>query len=77
YVFTDPPFGSNIFYSDMNLFQEAWLRSATDHDREAVMHTTGNEEGRRRRSVRRFTPRRLQRGLPSPEARPVHVGGVR
>ena len=25
YVFTDPPFGSNIFYSDMNLFQEAWL----------------------------------------------------
>lgn len=24
YVFTDPPFGSNIFYSDMNLFHEAW-----------------------------------------------------
>jgi 16S rRNA G966 N2-methylase RsmD len=23
YVFTDPPFGSNIFYSDMNLFHEA------------------------------------------------------
>jgi hypothetical protein len=25
YVFTVPPFGSNISYSDMNLFQEAWL----------------------------------------------------
>lgn len=25
YVFTDPSFGSNIFYSDMNLFHEAWL----------------------------------------------------
>lgn len=44
YVFTDPPFGSNIFYSDMNLFQEAWLGSATDHDREAVMHTTGKKK---------------------------------
>ncbi len=41
YVFTDPPFGSNIFYSDMNLFQEAWLGSTTQHAREAVMHTTG------------------------------------
>lgn len=37
YVFTDPPFGSNIFYSDMNLFQEAWLDSMTDPAREAVI----------------------------------------
>ena len=41
YVFTDPPFGSNIFYSDMNLFQEAWLGEKTQHAREAVVHTTG------------------------------------
>ena len=41
YVFTDPPFGSNIFYSDMNLFHEAWLGETTDHSREAVVHTTG------------------------------------
>lgn len=39
YVFTDPPFGSNIFYSDMNLFQEAWLGRVTDHEQEAVIHT--------------------------------------
>ena len=44
YVFTDPPFGSNIFYSDMNLFQEAWLGTATVHAREAVMHTTGKKK---------------------------------
>lgn len=37
YVFTDPPFGSNIFYSDMNLFQEAWLDRMTDPTREAVI----------------------------------------
>ena len=41
YVFTDPPFGSNIFYSDMNLFHEAWLGATTDHAHEAVIHTTG------------------------------------
>lgn len=37
YVFTDPPFGSNIFYSDMNLFQEAWLGEMTDVSAEAVV----------------------------------------
>jgi len=37
YVFTDPPFGSQIFYSDMNLFQEAWLGEFTDSDSEAVI----------------------------------------
>lgn len=37
YIFTDPPFGSNIFYSDMNLFQEAWLGETTDMSSEAVV----------------------------------------
>jgi hypothetical protein len=44
YVFTDPPFGSNIFYSDMNLFHEAWLGTVTDHGSEAVVHTTGKRK---------------------------------
>lgn len=44
YVFIDPPFGSNIFYSDMNLFHEAWLGKTTDHASEAVMHTTGRKK---------------------------------
>jgi 16S rRNA G966 N2-methylase RsmD len=42
YVFTDPPFGSNIFYSDMSLFQEAWLGQLTEHSREAVVDRTRN-----------------------------------
>jgi 16S rRNA G966 N2-methylase RsmD len=37
YVFTDPPFGSNLFYADMALFQEAWLDGFTDVTREAVV----------------------------------------
>lgn len=37
FVFTDPPFGSNIFHSDMNLFQEAWLGRLTDPSFEAVV----------------------------------------
>lgn len=44
YVFTDPPFGSNIFYSDMSLFHEAWLGRTTDNDSEAVVHTTGKRK---------------------------------
>ena len=44
YVFTDPPFGSNIFYSDMNLFHEAWLGETTDYRSEAVVHTTGERK---------------------------------
>lgn len=37
YVFTDPPFGSNLFYADMALFQEAWLDGFTDVSKEAVV----------------------------------------
>ena len=44
YIFTDPPFGSNIFYSDMNLFHEAWLGKITKYKNEAVVHTTGKRK---------------------------------
>jgi len=37
YVFTDPPFGSNLFYADMALFQEAWLDGFTNVQDEAVI----------------------------------------
>lgn len=46
YVFTDPPFGSNIFYSDMNLFQEAWLGERTDMAAEAVVDRVDTGAGR-------------------------------
>jgi hypothetical protein len=44
YVFTDPPFGSNIFYSDMSLFHEAWLGRTTNNASEAVVYTTGKRK---------------------------------
>ncbi|MGH8873530.1 MAG: DNA methyltransferase [Acidimicrobiia bacterium] len=46
YVFTDPPFGSNIFYSDMNLFYEAWLGETTDPAAEAVVDRVDTGMGR-------------------------------
>jgi len=47
YVFTDPPFGGNIFYSDMNLFHEAWLGRFTDRAAEAVVDRSGPHAARR------------------------------
>lgn len=37
YVFTDPPFGANIYYADASLLWEAWLGSLTDRRMEAVV----------------------------------------
>ena len=38
YIFIDPPFGSNIIYSDLSLIWEAWLQVTTATDLEAVVH---------------------------------------
>jgi DNA-directed RNA polymerase subunit RPC12/RpoP/16S rRNA G966 N2-methylase RsmD len=38
YVFTDPPFGSNIFYSDCNVILESWLGTVTNPAEEAVVN---------------------------------------
>jgi DNA modification methylase len=38
YVFTDPPFGSNIFYADCNFLAESWLGELTDTSQEAVVN---------------------------------------
>lgn len=38
YVFADPPFGSNIYYSEASIVWEAWLGSFTDRAKEAVVH---------------------------------------
>lgn len=38
YIFTDPPFGSNIFYADCNFLSEAWLGELTDTSKEAVVN---------------------------------------
>ncbi len=46
YIFTDPPFGSNIFYADCNLIWESWLGTLTDARQEAVVNRSlGRESG--------------------------------
>lgn len=38
YIFTDPPFGSNIFYADCNFIWESWLGQLTNAADEAVVN---------------------------------------
>jgi hypothetical protein len=45
YIFIDPPFGSNIIYSDLSFLWEAWLGLTTHLDSEAVVHRR-KKEGR-------------------------------
>ena len=37
-VFTDPPFGANINYSEMNILWESWLGEFTDASSEAIVN---------------------------------------
>lgn len=37
YVFTDPPFGGNIPYAEINFINEAWLNRFTDRQDEAIV----------------------------------------
>ncbi len=39
YVFTDPPFGGNINYSEMNFLWESWLRQHTDTREEVIINS--------------------------------------
>jgi len=36
YIFTDPPFGANIMYSELNFLWESWLKVKTDNRQEAI-----------------------------------------
>ena len=37
YIFTDPPFGENIYYADLNFLVEAWHGVTTDAEPEAII----------------------------------------
>jgi 16S rRNA G966 N2-methylase RsmD/transposase-like protein len=43
YVFTDPPFGENIFYADLNLMVEAWYGVFTNVEAEAIVDKPKNK----------------------------------
>ncbi len=38
YIFTDPPFGANIMYSELNFISEAWLKVFTNNATEAIVN---------------------------------------
>lgn len=44
YGLTDPPFGSNINYSDLNFLGEAWLDSFTDISQEAIINKSQDKD---------------------------------
>lgn len=37
YIFTDPPFGENIYYSDLNFLVESWHGVTTENQHEAIV----------------------------------------
>ena len=38
YIFTDPPFGDNLNYSELNFLWESWLNIQTNNKQEAVIN---------------------------------------
>lgn len=43
FIFTDPPFGGNINYSEMNFLWESWLQNYTNPIEEAIVNKTQNK----------------------------------
>lgn len=44
YIFTDPPFGANINYSELNSLPEPWLRVVTNNTHEAIENTAQGKD---------------------------------
>ncbi len=44
YVFTDPPFGGNIMYSELNYLWEAWLKVFSNNQPEAIVNNTQRKD---------------------------------
>ncbi len=43
YIFTDPPFGHNIMYSELNFIWESWLNLKTNNKEEAITNKIQNK----------------------------------
>ena len=40
YIFTDPPFGENLMYSELNFLWESWLKVFTNNETEAIVNNS-------------------------------------
>lgn len=43
YIFTDPPFGDNLMYSELNFLWESWLKVKTQNRCEAIVNNSQNK----------------------------------
>ena len=43
YIFTDPPFGSNLMYSELSFIWETWLKVKTNNTSEAIVNKIQNK----------------------------------
>jgi DNA modification methylase len=44
YIFLDPPFGSNLMYSELSFLWEAWLKVKTDNKLEAIENSSQRKD---------------------------------
>ena len=44
YIFTDPPFGKNLMYSEISFLWESWLKVFTKNNKEAIINKTQCKE---------------------------------
>lgn len=44
YIFTDPPFGDNLMYSELNFMWESWLKVFTNNTNEAIVNNSQNKQ---------------------------------
>jgi len=51
YVFIDPPFGSNIMYSEMNFLVESWLGCVTNNFSEAIINDSQSKDANQYRTL--------------------------
>ena len=51
YIFTDPPFGANIMYSELNSISESWLKVTTNSNKEAIENKTQNKNSLKYKNI--------------------------
>tara|TARA_B100002049_G_scaffold42190_1_gene28686 strand:- start:9842 stop:12655 length:2814 start_codon:yes stop_codon:yes gene_type:complete len=51
YIFIDPPFGSNLMYSELNILWESWLNVRTDNKMEAIENKTQKKQPNEYRAI--------------------------
>ena len=51
YIFTDPPFGANLNYSELNFLYEPWLKVVTNNKHEAIENTAQGKDAQSYRDI--------------------------